>query len=95
MDKRELVDRIVSRSKIDRDIVVIIVDNFMLEVRESLKRHENVYLRGFGTFAVKHRKKCIGRNVSANIPVEIPERYSSSFKPSKDMRVLQPLNKEG
>ena len=47
---------------------------------------ENVYLRGFGTFGIKHRMPKKARNPGTGEPVYLPERFVPTFKPSKLMR---------
>lgn len=44
----------------------------MDSVKESLAHGENVYLRGFGSFILKHRAEKVGRNINKNISVVIP-----------------------
>lgn len=43
----------------------------------------NIYVRGFGSFVNKKRKKKIARNISKNTAIVIDEHYIPSFKPSK------------
>jgi DNA-binding protein HU-beta len=45
---------------------------------------ENVYLRGFGTFEIKHRAAKKGRNISKNTSVLIPAHNIPKFKPRKE-----------
>ena len=52
-------------------------------MKNSLARGENVYVRGFGSFIVKHRKEKIGRIISKNESVVIPAHNVPSFKPAK------------
>ena len=54
----------------------------MLEIKESIKQNNSVFLRGFGTFLVKRKKKKkTGRNISKNTTIVIPTSHSS-FKPA-------------
>ena len=46
-------------------------------------RKENVYLRGFGTFIVKHRAKKTARNISKNTTLVIDAHDIPAFKPAK------------
>jgi DNA-binding protein HU-beta len=43
----------------------------------------NIYIRGFGSFINKKRKKKIARNISRNTALVIDEHYVPSFKPAK------------
>ena len=48
-----------------------------------LKNKENVYLRGFGSFIIKHRAAKTARNISKNVTITIDAHDLPSFKPSK------------
>jgi DNA-binding protein HU-beta len=52
-------------------------------IKNSLVKGENVYLRGFGSFIIKKRAQKIGRNISKNTTLIIPEHYVPAFKPAK------------
>lgn len=45
-------------------------------------RKESVYLRGFGTFAIKYRKENTARNITKNTTLKIPAHDILSFKPA-------------
>jgi DNA-binding protein HU-beta len=55
----------------------------MTEVKDSLEKGENVYLRGFGSFIIKTRAEKTGRNISKNTAVKIPAHNIPAFKPAK------------
>ncbi|MCD8281843.1 MAG: integration host factor subunit beta [Prevotella sp.] len=85
MTKAELIAEIVDRTGIERAEVSGVVEAFMSLVKECvLDGQDAVYLRGFGTFALKHRAAKTGRNISKNITIDIPDRYVPYFKPAKD-----------
>ena len=52
------------------------------EVRAAQIRKENVFLRGFGTFLIKHRKEKTARNITKNTTIKIPAHDIPAFKPS-------------
>ena len=47
------------------------------------ERKENVFLRGFGTFTVKHRAQKTARNISKNTTLVIEAHDFPAFKPAK------------
>ena len=53
VEKRELVRLVAQRTKQDAGAVAEIVDAFLDEVYEALKRGESVSLRDFGSFYVR------------------------------------------
>ena len=55
----------------------------MEEVKDSLEKGDNVYLRGFGSFIVKTRAAKTGRNISKNTTIKIPAHNIPAFKPAK------------
>ena len=88
MTKAELVSEISSRTGIDKQTVLAVVESFMVQVKGSLKEGENVYLRGFGSFITKKRAAKTARNISKNTTIVIPEHFAPAFKPCKEFLEL-------
>jgi len=64
--------------------VATTVEAFMEEIRTSLAvRKENVYLRGFGSFIIKHRAQKTARNISKNTTLIVDAHDLPAFKPAK------------
>ena len=80
MTKSEIVKEISARTGIDGKAVLAVLEGFMNEVKTSLGKEENVYLRGFGSFIVKKR----ARNISKNTTMIIPAHNIPAFKPSDE-----------
>ena len=83
MTKADIVSNISDQLGIDRADVLATVENFMKEVKDSLEKGENVYLRGFGSFIIKTRAEKTGRDISKNVSIKIPAHNIPSFKPAK------------
>ena len=84
MTKAEIIEDIVQKTGIARKDVAMTVEAFMDSVKNSmLEKKENVYLRGFGTFVVKHRAEKTARNISKNTTIVIGSHDFPSFKPAK------------
>ena len=83
MTKADIVSNISDKLGVDRADVQATVEKFMKEVKISLEKGENVYLRGFGSFIIKTRAEKIGRNISQNTALTIPAHNIPSFKPAK------------
>lgn len=83
MRKADLIAEIADKTGIAKVDVLVTLEAFFKEVKESLAEGENVYIRGFGSFVTKKRAKKIGRNIKKNVAIEIPEHYIPAFKPSK------------
>lgn len=83
MTKAEIVSNIADKSGIEKADVLATVEAFMEEVKDSLEKGDNVYLRGFGSFIIKTRAEKTGRNISKNTTIKIPAHNIPSFKPAK------------
>ena len=84
MTKAEIVNEISLKTGADRKEVFQIVEGFMESVKASLINGENVYMRGFGSFILKHRAEKVARNINKNTSVVIPAHDFPHVKPSKD-----------
>ena len=84
MTKAEMIDKIATDTGLDKKAVSATVEAFMEEVRQSLAvRKEDVYLRGFGSFIVKHRAQKTARNISKQTTIIIEAHDFPAFKPAK------------
>ena len=83
MTKADIVANISDKLGIDKSDIQSTIENFMSEVKVSLEKGENVYLRGFGSFIIKTRAEKTGRNISKNTAVKIPAHNILAFKPAK------------
>lgn len=84
MTKAEIVNEISLKTGAGRKEVLQIVEGFMESVKISLANGENVYLRGFGSFVVKHRAEKVARNITNNTTMIVPAHDIPVFKLSKD-----------
>jgi DNA-binding protein HU-beta len=83
MRKADLVTAISEKTGVPKVDVLVTLETFFKEVKNTLSDGENVYIRGFGSFVIKKRAKKIGRHIKKNIAIEIPEHFIPSFKPAK------------
>lgn len=84
MTKADIIDEIVNTTGIARKDVSATVEAFMEVIKNSLlEKKDNVYLRGFGSFIVKHRAEKTARNISKNTTIVIAAHDFPSFKPAK------------
>ena len=84
MTKAELVNTIVLETGINKKDVLAIVESLMAEVKNALEREEPVYLRGFGSFIIKHRAEKTARNITKNTTLIVPAHNIPAFKPAKE-----------
>ena len=83
MRKADLIAKIADKTGVPKVDVLVSLEAFFKEVKDSLAEGENVYIRGFGSFITKKRAKKIGRNIKKNVAIEIPEHHIPAFKPAK------------
>jgi DNA-binding protein HU-beta len=83
MTKADLVLNISEKLGLEKNDVQATLEHFMEEVKGSLEKGDNVYLRGFGSFIVKTRAAKTGRNISKNTTIKIPAHNIPAFKPAK------------
>ena len=95
MRKADLVSKISDTTGIAKVDVLVTLESFFKEVKNSLMDGENVYIRTFGSFVTKKRAKKIGRNIKKNIAIEIPEHYVPAFKPAKEFMEAVKQNHKG
>lgn len=84
MTKADIINKIVEDTGLAKQDVATTIEAFMEEVRQSLTiRKEDVLLRGFGSFIVKHRAQKTARNISKNTTIVIEAHDYPAFKPAK------------
>lgn len=82
MTKADIVKQLAQETGVEAVTVLAVVEGFMEEVRAAQIRKENVFLRGFGTFLIKHRKEKTARNITKNTTIKILAHDIPAFKPS-------------
>lgn len=84
MTKADVISEIVDKTGVSRKEVTAVVEGLMDSIKNSLLTNkENVYLRGFGSFIIKHRAAKTARNILKNTTITIDAHDLPSFKPAK------------
>ena len=83
MTKSDIISQIAEKTGIDKSDVTATVEAFFSIVKTNMSNGHNIYVRGFGSFVNKKRKKKIARNISRNTAIIIDEHFIPSFKPAK------------
>ena len=84
MTKADIINSIAEKTGLPKKDIATTVEAFMSEIRTCMAdQKENVFLRGFGTFSIKHRAKKTARNISKNTTLVIDEHDIPAFKPAK------------
>ena len=83
MTKLDLIKKIANNTGLDRKEVSVVLESLMFEIKYSVSNKESIFLRGFGTFFGKKKAAKMGRNITKNTAILIPEHVAPAFKPSK------------
>lgn len=84
MKKADLINLISEKTGVPKVDVLVSLESFFANVKETMASGENIYIRGFGSFIVKKRAAKVGRNIKKNTSVFIPEHFIPAFKPAKE-----------
>ena len=83
MTKAEIVNEVAKATGIEKTQVLAVVEEFTNVVKGSLIAGNPVYLRGFGSFIIKHRAQKAARNITRKTTMTIPAHDIPAFKPAK------------
>ncbi|MBO7397222.1 MAG: integration host factor subunit beta [Bacteroidales bacterium] len=83
MTKAEIVNEVAKTTGIEKVQVLAVVEEFTKVVKDSLIAGNPVYLRGFGSFIIKHRAQKAARNITRKTTMTIPAHNIPAFKPAK------------
>lgn len=84
MTKAELAKEIASKTGLEKKDVVVIIESLMDTIKTSMAEGEEVFLRGFGSFIIKHRANKTARNISKSTTVIVPAHDIPAFRPAKE-----------
>ena len=83
MTKAEIVNEVSKATGIEKIAVQSVIEAFMDSVKGSLAKGNPEYLRGFGSFIIKHRAEKTARNITQSTTMTIPAHDIPAFKPAK------------
>ena len=83
MTKADIVNEVAKTTGIEKVQVQNVIEEFTSVVKESLIAGNPVYLRGFGSFIIKHRAEKAARNITRKTTITIPAHDIPAFKPAK------------
>ncbi len=84
MTKADIISEITEQTGLQKKEVAVVIESFMENVKRCmLDKKENVYLRGFGSFIIKHRAAKTARDIGKKTSITIEAHDLPSFKPAK------------
>lgn len=86
MNKSELIDAIVKKTKGTKKDTEMLVNTFVDVIKSELKKNGTVQLIGFGTFKVTKRAARKGRNPKTGKEINIPAAKTPKFSAGKGLK---------
>lgn len=84
MTKAELTNAIAQETGISCKNVSLALESFFSNVKTALQNNDEVIIRNFGTFHMKHKAAKIARNIQQGTSIVVPEKDVPHFTPSKN-----------
>jgi len=85
MKKADLVNELAKFTSTKKEAVMA-VEIMLNLIKKTLKKREEVFLSGFGTFSIVKRKARKGRNPKTGEAIRIPARVLPKFKPARALK---------
>ncbi|PPK73127.1 integration host factor beta subunit [Methylobacter tundripaludum] len=87
MTKSKLIDILTKkRPHLERKQVESAVDCMIEHMSAALMSNDRIEIRGFGSFSLHYHPPVTGRNPRTGAELSLPARYSTHFKPGKELR---------
>ena len=83
MTKAELVDQVAATVQLPKNKTDAVITRFLQGIMDALHAGDNVELRGFGSFRLRHRQARKGRNPRTGDTLQIPAKAIPSFSAGK------------
>ena len=87
MNKSDLIEALSNELIISEREASSIISTILESMTEALANGENVEIRGFGSFTVKHYKSYVGRNPKTGVERKIKAKKLPVFKVGRDLKV--------
>lgn len=86
--KKEIIDRLTTRTRLKRNEVKLVIQEFLEEIVNELGAGRRIEFREFGVFEVRERAARTAQNPKTLQPVPVPAKRAVKFKPGRRMREL-------
>jgi nucleoid DNA-binding protein len=83
MTKAELVDHVAATVQLPKHQIDTVLTRCLQGIMDALQAGDNVELRGFGSFRLRHRQARKGRNPRTGNPIQIPAKAIPLFTAGK------------
>lgn len=86
MTKIEIADRVQKKSGMTGKKAFAAVEAVIYEIKNALSKGEEVQIRDFGAFKVRHKKERLCHNFHTNSPTPMTARKVVTFKPGTALK---------
>ena len=83
MTKADIVNEVAKATGVEKVTAQAVIEATMESIKQSMIKGNPVYLRGFGSFIIKHRAQKAARNITKQTTITIPAHDIPAFKPAK------------
>ena len=86
MLKSDLIEKLSKELKMNHDIIQLVINTVFDAMTDALVKGENIEIRGFGSFTVRHYPGREGRNPKTGETVTVAPRKKPFFKVGKELK---------
>ncbi len=86
MNKSELIEALSAELNLSSQESTSIIGTILESMTNALVNGENVEIRGFGSFTVRHYDSYTGRNPKTGVETEVKAKKLPFFKVGKELR---------
>ncbi len=90
--KSDFAEKISGQLNVEKQFVELVLDYFIKNVRDEIRAGESVYLSGFGTFKMHHKKATFKYDINTGTRIPIPAKNVVKFSVSK--KITEFINTE-
>jgi DNA-binding protein HU-beta len=85
MKKKDLVSELAKFTQTKKQAEMTL-EIFLNIIKKTLKKREEVFISGFGTFSIVKRKARKGRNPKTGEPLKVAAKFTPKFKPARGFK---------
>ncbi|CAG0908514.1 unnamed protein product [Cyprideis torosa] len=93
MNKSELIESLAQDMNLPHSEAAAITNTLIDTMTKALANGENIEIRGFGSFVIKHYDSYEGRNPKTGKKIKVKAKRLPFFKVGKDLREQMPPKK--
>lgn len=86
MNKSELIESLTQDLNVSNHEATAITNTVIETMTDALARGENIEIRGFGSFVIKHYDSYEGRNPKTGKKIKVRPKKLPFFKVGKDLK---------